>query len=255
MDKLVFTALNAIKAQANERQQITNELANVSTVGFKNSYSTALQSIKVGGSGFDSRFFSKVVEDDVINMSPGARMLTGRDLDLSLDGQGVLGVEAPNGDIAFTRRGDLRVSPGGLLVTGNDHPVLAEGGGTILVPAGQKVTFGPDGTVFAQDPNLPEVPAQEIAQLLLRDVSQQKLYRRDDGLFAGAPDVALPNGDIPQGPEPVTISPGTLEGSNASAMDAMVRMIDLSRSFETNIRIMRETKDIDQQGASMMRLA
>jgi len=35
----------------------------------------------------------------------------------------------------------------------------------------------------------------------------------------------------------------------------MVRMIDLSRSFETNIRIMRETKDIDQQGASMMRLA
>jgi flagellar basal body rod protein FlgC len=38
-------------------------------------------------------------------------------------------------------------------------------------------------------------------------------------------------------------------------MDAMVRMIDLSRSFETNIRIMRETKDIDQQGASMMRLA
>jgi flagellar basal body rod protein FlgC len=38
-------------------------------------------------------------------------------------------------------------------------------------------------------------------------------------------------------------------------MDAMVRMIDLSRSFETNVRIMRETRDLDQQGASMMRLA
>jgi flagellar basal-body rod protein FlgF len=53
----------------------------------------------------------------------------------------------------------------------------------------------------------------------------------------------------------LSVTSGALEGSNASAMDAMVRMIDLSRSFETNVRIMRETRDLDQQGASMMRLA
>ena len=42
MDKLVFTALNTLSAQRFERQSITNELANLSTVGFKKSYETAL---------------------------------------------------------------------------------------------------------------------------------------------------------------------------------------------------------------------
>jgi len=46
MDKLVFTALSTLSAQRFERQSITNELANLSTVGFKKSYETALETLK-----------------------------------------------------------------------------------------------------------------------------------------------------------------------------------------------------------------
>jgi len=94
-----------------------------------------------------------------------------------------------------------------------------------------------------------------VGQLYLRDSSEARLVRRSDGLFAPFAEDSIGNGDIPLGGGMLSVTSGALEGSNASAMDAMVRMIDLSRSFETNVRIMRETRDLDQQGASMMRLA
>lgn len=255
MDKLVFTALNTLSSQRFERQSITNELANLSTVGFKKSYETALDTVKVAGSGFDSRFLTRIVEADIINMTPGAPMATGRSLDVMLNGSAVLGVQATDGTLAFTRRGDLRITEGGLIENGSGNVILGAEGGPLSVPAGSRVTFGPDGTVYAEDPQFPEAGPTEIGQLYLRDSNEARLVRRSDGLFTPFQEDSVGEGDIPQGDGRLSITSGALEGSNASAMDAMVRMIDLSRSFETNVRIVRETKDIDQQGASMMRLA
>ena len=56
MDRLAFTVAQGITEKAVARQLMTNELANVSTVGFKRSYDTALKAIKVEGGGFDTRF-------------------------------------------------------------------------------------------------------------------------------------------------------------------------------------------------------
>ena len=84
MDRLVFTSNATIKEQATARQVLVNELANVSTVGFKSSYDVALQSVKVEGPGFDSRFQAQAVARDLIRLEPGPIMATGRPMDIAL---------------------------------------------------------------------------------------------------------------------------------------------------------------------------
>ena len=253
MDRLVFTSNATIKEMATARQVLVNELANVSTVGFKSSYDVALSSVKVEGQGFDTRIQAQAVARDFIRLDPGPVMATGRPLDIALTGNAVLGVQGKNGELAFTRRGDLRVNIQGQLETGNGHLVLGAGG-PINVPPGMHVSINPDGSVYARDPNQVG-PAASIAidQLRLRDASNIKLERREDGLFKVSEKPA--GSDFETGPEMPTLIPQALEGSNISAIEAMTRLMDHSRSFEPQIRIIKETKELDEQSSSMLKNA
>lgn len=253
MDRLVFTSNATIKEQATARQVLVNDLANVSTVGFKSSYDVALQSVKVEGAGFDSRFQAQAVSRDLIRMQPGSIMATGRPLDIAMAERGVMTVQAPNGDMAFTRRGDLKVNIQGQLENGSGHLVMGEGG-PITIPPGLMVSVNPDGSIYARDPAQVGPAADvRIDQLRLRDASDVKLARRQDGLFKvdGQPD----GSDIPVGASLPQVIPQALEGSNVSAIESMTRLIDQSRSFETQIRIIKEMKGLDESGSSMMKTA
>jgi flagellar basal-body rod protein FlgF len=115
VDKLAYTALSAMQSQAVTRAAITNELANVSTVGFKKSFQIASSAVKIDGPGFDSRFQPGLQVTDLINLTPGTPISTGRALDISMNDHTVLGVQTEAGDIAYTRRGDLKVSSSGVL--------------------------------------------------------------------------------------------------------------------------------------------
>lgn len=253
MDRLVFTSNATIKEQATARQVLVNDLANVSTVGFKSSYDVALQSVKVEGPGFDSRYQAQAVARDQIRLTPGAVMATGRPMDIALADQAVLTVQAPNGDLAFTRRGDLKVNPQGQLENGSGHLVLGNGG-PIAVPPGMQISINPDGTVYAKDPaQPPTAPSVLIDQLRLRDATDVKLARRQDGLFKV--DGQADGVDIAVGQGQPRLIPQALEGSNVSAIEAMTRLIDHSRSFETQIRVIKEMKTLDESGASMMKTA
>lgn len=251
MDRLIFTSNGTINAQAMVRTSLVNEMANVSTVGFKRSFESALRTVKVEGEGFDTRYQIQPVLKDVIQMTPGPVMTTDRPLDIAISGRAVLAVQAANGQTAYTRRGDLRVNLQGQLETGGGQLVLGQGG-PINVPPGFTVRVNTDGTIYANDPGQVgvQVPVQ-IDRLRLKDASNVELTRREDGLFKvlGQPDGA----DFADGPNLPVVTPGALEGSNVNAVEAMTRLIDHSRSFEMQIRMMKQTKDIDESGAAMMR--
>jgi flagellar basal-body rod protein FlgF len=251
MDKLIFNPVATMNEQALIRQSLVNELANVSTVGFKRSFDAALQSVKAVGDGFDSRHQTQLLVKDVIDMNPGTVMATGRELDIAMGGATVMGVQAPNGELAFTRRGDLRVNIDGVLETGKGHLVQGENG-PITVPPGSGVRIDKTGGVYALDFTQPGVPAEVfIDQLLLRDASAQPLSRRDDGLYKA---VGIPDGtDFASGPETPVVTSQALEGSNVSPITAMTRLIDHARTFEAQLRIIKEAKDLDNSGASMMK--
>lgn len=254
MDRLIFTSNATINQMANARQVLVNELANASTTGFKSSYDVALKSIKADGanSGFDTRIQAQAVSRDIIRLEPGAVMATGRPLDVALADKAVLMVQAANGERAFTRRGDLKVSPQGQLETGNGHLVMGQGG-PITIPPGVNVSINADGSVYAQDPAQPgNVPPVLIDQMAMRDASEIQLLRRADGLYQVAD--KAPGSDFTSGPNLPTLISKALEGSNVSAIEAMARLMDHSRSFETQIRIIKETKNLDESSSSLMKL-
>ena len=253
MDKLAFTALASLKNQGHLRAQVTSSLSNVTTVGFKESYALAEQAKEIQSDGFESRYAPSMATQEVINFKPGAINMTGNPLDIAMNDKAVLGVQAANGEIGFTRRGDLRVSASGILENAAGQLILGESG-PITIPPGQLVSISADGTVSGKSLATPGVPAVQLGQLMLRDASEMPLIRRTDGLFEPLEE-DYRGSDFPDGPEPVSVVTGALEGSNVNPVEAMVKLMDYSRSFEAKIKTISDVKEIDESGASMMRLS
>ena len=252
MDRLAFNAAAAINEMRTARQMTTNELANVATPGFKRSFESAMLTMKVQGAGFETRLQPQAFASDNINMKPGVIVKTGRDLDVAMDEQTVMGVTASNGELAFTRRGDLKLNGSGVLEMGTGALVRGQAGGPITIPPGFFVKISKDGSIFATNPAQAGVAAPVlIDRILLRDASQVGLERREDGLYKV---VGKPKGeDIPVTGKLVSLTPETLEGSNVNAMEVMVKLMDQSRSFEMQVNVIKQNKDVDESGGTMMR--
>ena len=252
MDRLAFNSSAAITEMRLARQVLANEMSNMTTTGFKRSFEVSMKAFKAGGEGFDSSYQPQAAHMDFIQLKPGPLIATGRDLDIHMNDHTVLGVQAPNGETAFTRRGDLQVSVTGVLQTGNGHPVMGDGNTPITVPPDLKVSISDDGGVYVTNPAQPGVQnAELVGTLMLRDASEIKLQRRTDGLFEA---VGLPVGqDFPTGPELPKLTPGALEGSNVNALIMMVKLIDQSRTFEQQINIIKEAKQNSEAGQAMMK--
>jgi flagellar basal-body rod protein FlgF len=252
MDRLAFNAVVAINEQQVARQMTTNELANVSTVGFKRSFEAAMRAVAIDGPGLPTRSQPQAFTIDLINLSPGSQMSTGRDLDISMDEKSVLGVSAPDGKLAFTRRGDLRINSSGVLENGGGHLVQSQNGGAITIPPGLLVTINKSGAVYGVDPALAGTVAPVlVGNLMLRDASQTALERTENGLFKVS---GKPAGtDITAGAVLPSLTSRALEGSNVNAMEVMVKMMSQSRSFEQQVNLIKESKQCDESGASMMK--
>ena len=254
MDKLIFTALGAASSQGFQRVQLTNDLANISTIGYKRSQSSRPESAFLDGPGLPTRF-QPIVTSRVerISMSAGTNMETGGALDIAMNDATVLGVQTENGDIAFTRRGDLHISSDGFLETGTGKLVLGEGGGPITVPVNGLVRITPDGTVFFQEAGPEGGEEQELGQLLLRDSSAAVMVRRTDGLY----EEAGSNGggvDIAPGPGVASVKPGSLEGSNSNAVEVMGNLLDFYRSFESQVKVIKSSEEMDKDCTRLMRV-
>ena len=253
MDRLSLTAASGMQEFNLPRFQLNNEIANISTPGFKRSFSNISQTLKVSGPGFDSRFAPTNVYKDQVSLAPGAVIYTGNSTDVALNDSTVLGVSASDGSLAFTRRGDLRVNAAGLLETATGQAVRGQNG-PISIPPGYAISFTADGSVFAQQSGKgPGTPPLLVGRLMLRDASQVKLHRSSDGLFETTAAAEGGERDISNGKYPPSITPQSVEGSNVSPYEAMVRLLEMNRMFESSIKMIKEAKSIDESGASMMK--
>ena len=254
MDRLIYTAMASLAQLDNMKLKSANALANAATPGFKQTFQFATQTSRVVGGGYSSRFVPMNRSNDELVITQGPLIATGRKLDVYLKGSALLGVQAPNGQTAFTRRGDLLINDGGLIALANGHLVLGEGGGPITAPVGVDLTITADGSVAAYDPVRPEAPPTQVAALMLRDADGTRMVRRVDGLYEPMAQKGE-GGDFDSGPTPPSIQPGALEGSSINVAEQMVNFMDMSRSFEIKIKMVSEMKELDDSGASMMRLA
>ena len=230
MDRLIYTAMTGARHAFLQQAGVANNLANTSTIGFR-SMEHKFRSVPVQGEGLPTRAF--VVDASVADtFEPGPMMATGRPLDVAIQGAGWIAVEAPNGQEAYTRAGNLQTNANGQLQTASGLNVLGDGG-PITLPPDSSITISPDGTVSSVPlygtPNAVTV----VGQIKLVNPPETDLVRGDDGLFrvrSGQPQEMDTN---------VRLAPETLEGSNVNPVDAMVNLISLARQFEMQVKMLQ----------------
>jgi flagellar basal-body rod protein FlgF len=234
MDRLIYTAASGAKHILEQQATTSHNLANVSTTGFR-AQIDAFRAVPVQGPGMPTRAF--VVDSTVgADFSSGPLQLTGRDLDVAVKGKGWIAVQMADGTEAYTRNGALQMSPNGLLQTAAGQTIQGEGG-PISIPPEVTVAIGGDGTISTiattTQPGAPTV----LGRLKLVNPLEQDLVRGDDGLFR------LKSGAAAPADPQVVVAGGALEGSNVSPVDAMVNMIALARSFETQMSLLKNAEN------------
>jgi flagellar basal-body rod protein FlgF len=160
MDKYLYVAMSGAKETLRAQAVNSHNLANASTTGFRADLA-AFQTRAVEGSGHASRAYATnaTIGWDTTN---GALLSTGRDLDVAVQGEGWIAVQAADGSEAYTRAGDLRVDTAGALRNGAGDLVLGDGG-PITVPQNSSVLVGADGLFRMQDGSA--APADASVQL------------------------------------------------------------------------------------------
>jgi flagellar basal-body rod protein FlgF len=237
MDRMIYLSMSGAKATMQRQDTLANNLANVSTPGFRAELQ-AFRAVPVLGSGASTRVYALETTTGY-DASPGAITATGRNLDVAPKGNSWLTVQALDGTEAYTRGGALEVSADGTLTTRSGLPVMGDGG-PLQVPPNAVVSIGADGTVSAKGS---DGKNSAIGKLKLV-TPEAPLTRGDDGLFRGA------DGDL-SADDTARVQDGALEGSNVSAVESMVAMISAARQFEAQMKMI-QTAEADEKAASQL---
>ena len=234
MDRLIYTAASGAKHILEQQATTSNNLANVSTTGFR-AQLDSFRAVPVVADGLPTRAF--VVNSTVgSDFSSGPLQLTGRELDVAVKGKGWIAVQMADGSEAYTRAGGLQMNENGLLQTANGQAVAGDGG-PITIPPEVTVTIGGDGTVSTIANAGQPGAAAILGRIKLVNPPEQDLVRGDDGLFR-----LKDGGTAPADPR-VVVAGGALEGSNVSPVESMVTMIALARSFETQMSLLKNAEN------------
>ncbi|WP_431025794.1 flagellar basal body rod protein FlgF [Halomonas sp. H5] len=244
MDRILYTAMSGAKQSMDQQSVVSHNLANAGTSGFR-AQLHAMRAVPVEGDGLLPTRVSVAATTPGADFSPGPMSTTGRDLDVAIEGNGWLAVQAPDGTEAYTRRGDIQVDGDGVLRIAG-HPVIGDDG-PMVVPLGARLSMGADGTVSAIGEGQQADALVDVGRIKLVDPGEAPLVRGDDGLFRA------PAGALPQD-EAVRLASGTLEGSNVSAIESMVSMIDVARRYEMQMKVISTADENAQRANSLLSL-
>jgi len=239
----LWVSKTGLEAQQNRLSSISNNLANVSTTGFKRDRAVfedlIYQNVRQAGaqtsqetelpSGLMLGTGVRTVATQKIH-TQGNILQTKNKLDVAIQGRGLFQVEKPNGEIGYTRTGSFQLSSEGQIVTASGYPVQP----AITVPANAaSLTIGSNGAVSITTPGIAE--PQQIGQIQLADfINPSGLQPIGENLYiettaSGTPIIANPGNN-----NTGTLIQGALEGSNVNVVEELVNMIEAQRAYEMN---------------------
>jgi flagellar basal-body rod protein FlgF/flagellar basal-body rod protein FlgG len=206
---------------------IANNVANVSTVGFRashNVFSSMLAS--TGDSSLsvlnqDANDYG-VLSGTQLDNSQGALTRTGNDLDLAVEGPGYFSVQTASGT-SYTRGGNFRVSPQGQLITAVGDPVQGENGGPIMI-VGEPVSISPDGTISVNGAISGRMKMVEFAPTVQLQSEGGSYYTAPVGTATAA--------------TKSQVRQGMIESSNVNPVTSAVELISAQREVETMRRVL-----------------
>ncbi|HZS50392.1 MAG TPA: flagellar basal-body rod protein FlgF [Bryobacterales bacterium] len=220
MNQALLTAAAGLRSRLETLELVGNNIANVDTAGFKAGrefYNLFLGAGAEPGLSGDANWMP-VIEGSAIDFRQGALTPTAAALDLALDGPGFFAVEGPQGPL-YTRNGNFRRSTSGQLETAEGYAVLGQNGRPVQLPPGN-VTISPDGAISAGQ--------QGIGRLQVVDFPNPQSLARAGGNYFRSADSAPPLPALR-----TRIAQGQLEGANVNPAEAAIRLVEVSRQFET----------------------
>ncbi|MGB5494774.1 MAG: flagellar basal body rod protein FlgF [Sedimenticolaceae bacterium] len=244
MDDMLYVAMSGAKETLIAQAAATNNLANASTTGFLADLNQ-FRSMPVFGPGYPTRVYA-MDESPSSNFDHGSVQQTGRDLDVAPRDGGWIALQAFDGGEGYSRRGDLRVDENGLLVTGNNLPVMGNGG-PIALPPFEKIDIGVDGTVSIRPLGAAADQLAVIDRIKLVAPQLDQMEKGEDGLFRRK------DGEVAEADPAQRVVPGALMSSNVNAVNEMVNMIELSRRFELQVKMMKSAEESSTAASSIIK--
>ncbi|MBS9443925.1 flagellar basal body rod protein FlgF [Photorhabdus heterorhabditis] len=251
MDHVIYTAMGGAR-QTLEHQAVTaNNLANVSTPGFK-AQLTALRAVPVEGAAFNTRTLVAASTPGSDNRQ-GPMNYTARPLDVAIGQGGYLTVQLEDGSEAYTRNGSIQISADGqLTVQGN---LLMSENGPIDVPPQAELTLAADGSISALVAGDPPTLLGQLGKLKMVKPENNQLVRGDDGFFHMTEQAQALQGDVLPASDEVKLMPGALEGSNVNPMESMVSMIANARRFEMQMKVIHSSDENAQRANQLLSIS
>ncbi|MDJ1158450.1 flagellar basal-body rod protein FlgF [Chelatococcus sp. SYSU_G07232] len=242
MENALLIGLSRQVALGRELDVVANNVANVTTNGFKARTARFREYLmpKASADAFQQadRRLSFVIDDGTpLNFEPGPIERTGNPLDVAIKGDAFLVVATPRGE-RYTRNGSLEINARGELVTSDGHAIQGENGPITFGNTETGITIAPDGTVTT---NL----GQRGKVRLVRFDDVRALDNEGANLFASrAP--ALPAGRAAK------LEAGALERSNVKPVIEMARLIEVNRSYTSVASMIQKTDELRRSALSRL---
>jgi flagellar basal-body rod protein FlgG len=258
MIRSLWIAKTGLEAQQMQMDVISNNLANVSTNGFKRSRAVfedlLYQTLRQPGaqssqqsevpSGLQIGTGVRPVATERIHLQ-GNLQATNNSLDVALQGDGFFQVLLPDGTTAFTRDGAFQLNSEGQLVTASGYQVQP----AIVIPAGvQSVTVGKDGVVSVQQPGVP-APVQIGQMQVATFINNAGLQSFGENMYLETAASGAPQTNAPGSNGAGLLNQGFVETSNVNVVEELVNMIQTQRAYEIN------SKSIQTSDQMLARLA
>ncbi|TGD73138.1 flagellar basal-body rod protein FlgG [Mangrovimicrobium sediminis] len=253
MIKSLWTAKTGLEAQQVQMDVISNNLANVSTNGFKRSRAVfedlLYQNVRQAGansssqdtlpSGLQVGTGVRPVATERLH-TQGSLQSTGNSRDLAINGEGFFQVLMVDGSTAFTRDGSFQVDENGQLVTASGYPVEP----AILIPDNAlSVTISQDGIVSVTTPG--NINAEQVGQITLSTfVNPAGLQSIGENLYLETTASGPRNENVPGMNGAGRIYQGYVETSNVNVVEEMVSMIQTQRAYEINSKAVQTSDEM-----------
>ena len=239
----LWISKTGMQAQQTQLDVISNNLANVSTNGFKRANAVfedlMYQNLRQVGAAADQQntlptglqlgLGVRTVATSR-QFTQGSLQQSGNNLDVAVNGGGFLQVTMPDGTTGYTRDGSLQLDAQGRLVTSSGYPLTA---GITIPPEAQSVTIGNDGVVSAKMPG--QATPQAVGSIELANfVNPAGLEPRGQNLFGESLASGNPITGAPGTAGMGTLMQGFVETSNVNVVQELVTMIQTQRAYEMN---------------------
>ncbi|NVF14539.1 flagellar basal-body rod protein FlgG [Vreelandella maris] len=243
MIKSLWTAKTGLESQQTKLDVISNNLANVSTNGFKRSRPVfedlLYQNMRQPGaqnniqdrlpSGMQIGTGVRAVATERLHTQGGLEQ-TENSRDLAIDGEGFFQVLMPDGTTAYTRDGSFQLNQNGQMVTANGYPVEPA---IFLPPNALSVNVGEDGTVSVRQPGV--AIDNEVGQITVSTfINPAGLESAGGNLYLETGASGAPNENMPGMNGAGRLFQGYVETSNVNVVEEMVNMIQTQRAYEIN---------------------